>query len=123
MSSRIARRSAASSGEMLACLAMDCVLWFEAARRGWRLFEDSAGFEKRLDPVSAIFTADARVFETSPGCLRIIGHIVDHHAPGPNLRSHAASALYIGPKDGRVETILGFVGDSDRLVLRVIGNN
>jgi hypothetical protein len=28
-----------------------------------RSFEDGPGFEKRLDPVSAIFTADAGVFE------------------------------------------------------------
>ena len=43
--------------------------------------ENGAGFEKRLDPVSAIFTADPGVFESSPGCLRIVRHAVDHHAP------------------------------------------
>jgi hypothetical protein len=44
-----------------------------------------AGFEKRLSPVSGIFTADAGVFKSSPGCLRIIRHAIDHDAPGPNL--------------------------------------
>src|SRR5579862_966125 len=120
MSSRIARRSAASSGEMPACLAMTwCPLVLDLPGKKWRLSEDSSGFEKRLDSEAAVFTADARVFEASPGCLRIIGHIVDHHAPSSNLRGHAMRALDIGPKDGRVETILGVVGNSDRLVLRV----
>jgi hypothetical protein len=44
-----------------------------------------AGFKKRLDPVLAIFTAEAGVFESAPGCLRIIRHAVDHDPPGPNL--------------------------------------
>src|ERR1700735_513230 len=123
MSSRIARRSAASSGEMPACFATIWCPLFEVSCQELRLPENRPRFEKRLDPVFAIFTADAGVFETSPGRLRIIGHIVDHHAPGPNLRSHAPSTLYTGPKGGRVETILGFVGDSDRLVLRVIADN
>src|SRR5580704_15268135 len=30
---------------------------------------DGAGFEKRLDPVPAIFSADAGVFESTPGSL------------------------------------------------------
>ena len=47
--------------------------------------EYGAGFEKRLDPVLAIFTAEAGVFESAPGCLRIIRHAVDHDPPGPNL--------------------------------------
>ena len=45
----------------------------------------SAGFEKRLDPVFAIFAAEAGVFESAPGCLRIIRHAVDHDPPSPNL--------------------------------------
>ena len=44
-----------------------------------------AGFEKRLDPVLAIFTAEAGVFKSAPGCLRIVRHAVDHDPPGPNL--------------------------------------
>jgi len=40
-----------------------------------------SGFEKSFDPVSAVFTADARVFETSPGRLRIVGRAVDQDAP------------------------------------------
>src|SRR5216684_8166048 len=58
------------------------VLAHERASSG---LKDGPGFEKRLDPVSAIFTADPRVFESSPGRLRIIRHAVDHDAPGPYL--------------------------------------
>ena len=47
--------------------------------------KNGAGFEKRLDPVPAIFAADAGVFESAPGRLRIIRHAVDHHTPGPDL--------------------------------------
>jgi hypothetical protein len=47
--------------------------------------KDGPGFKKGLDPVSSIFTADAGVFESSPGCLWIIGHAVDYDAPGPYL--------------------------------------
>jgi hypothetical protein len=32
-----------------------------------RVGKHGSGFEKRSDPVSAVFTADARVFESSPG--------------------------------------------------------
>ena len=44
-----------------------------------------AGFEKRLGPVLAIFTAEAGVFKSAPGCPRIVRHTVDHDPPGPNL--------------------------------------
>ena len=47
--------------------------------------KDGPGFKKGLDPVSSIFTAEAGVFESSPGCLWIIGHAVDHDAPGAYL--------------------------------------
>ena len=61
--------------------------------------KDGAGFEKRLDPVPAVFAADAGVFESAPGCLRIVRHAVDHDATGPYLRGHAAGALDVGPED------------------------
>ena len=51
----------------------------------FRHSENGSGFEKRFHPVSAIFTADAGVFESSPRCLWIIGHVVDHDAPGAYL--------------------------------------
>src|SRR5260370_37921255 len=88
-----------------------------------RSFEDSPGFEKRLDSVSAIFTADAGVFESSPGCLRIIRHTVDHDASGTYLRGYTTRAREVGPKDRGVETIFRIVGDPDRLVLGVISND
>jgi hypothetical protein len=62
-------------GEMVTCLLM---------RVSLRL-KNGPGFEKRLDPVLAIFTADAGVFESAPGRLRIVRHAVDHDAPGPYL--------------------------------------
>jgi hypothetical protein len=43
------------------------------------------GFEKRLDPVLAVFTAEAGILKSAPGCLRIVRHTVDHDPPGPNL--------------------------------------
>jgi hypothetical protein len=81
-----------------------------------QLLEDGPWFEKRLDSVAAIFTADARVFESAPGCLRIICHIVDHDAPCSYLRGDATRSLEVGPEDGGVETIFRVVGDLDRLV-------
>ena len=85
--------------------------------------EDGPGFEKRLDPVPAIFAADAGVFESAPGRLRIVRHAVDHDAAGPYLRGHATRALEVGPEDGGVETIFRVVGDPDRVVLGVVSDD
>ena len=43
--------------------------------------ENGAGFEKCLNPVSAIFAAHTGIFESSPRGLWIIRQGVDHHAP------------------------------------------
>ncbi len=83
-------------------------------------FQNRAGFEKCLHPVSSIFTADTRVFESSPGCLWIIRHAIDHHAPGSYLRGYATRAFEVGPEHGGVQTIFGIIGDADRLFLCVI---
>src|SRR5580704_1271198 len=117
----MARRSAASSGEMLTCLPISWSPWFKVplCSAGQRSFEDCPCFEKRLDSVSAIFTANTRVFESSPGCLRIISHIVDHDATRPYLRSHSTRAREVGPKDGCVKAIFRIVGDPDRFLLGV----
>src|ERR1700674_3956422 len=109
----MARRSAASLGERVTCWLMN--------RPPLRL-KNGAGFEKRLDPVSAIFTANPGVFESSPGGLRIIRHVVDHHASGSYLGGDTTCALDVGPKDRRVQTVLGVVRDPDRLLLGVIGD-
>jgi hypothetical protein len=53
------------------------------ASRG--LLEDGPGFKEGFDSVSPIFPADAGVLESSPRRLRIIGHVVDYHAPGTYL--------------------------------------
>src|SRR5208282_1020148 len=34
--------------------------------------------KKRLDPVLAIFTAEAGIFKSAAGCLRIVRHTIDH---------------------------------------------
>ena len=39
------------------------------------LLENGSGFEVRLDPVLAILSASAGIFESSPGGLRIIRHV------------------------------------------------
>jgi hypothetical protein len=41
--------------------------------------------EKRFDPVLAVFTPEAGISKSAPGCLRIVRHTVDHDPPGPNL--------------------------------------
>jgi hypothetical protein len=50
-----------------------------ALARQHLLLEDGSWFEKRLDSVSAILTADAGIFESASWSLRIIRHVVDHH--------------------------------------------
>jgi hypothetical protein len=57
--------------------------------------QDGSGFEKRLHPISAVFAADAGVFESAPGRLRIVRHAVDHDAAGPNLRGYAARTPHV----------------------------
>ena len=47
--------------------------------------KDGPGLNKGLDSVSSVFTADAGVFEPSPGCLWIVGHAVDDDAAGAYL--------------------------------------
>src|ERR1700722_1045827 len=113
MSSRIARRSAASSGEMATCLLISV----------FSGLEDGAGFEKRLEPVPAIFSAYAGVFESTPGRLWIVRHAVDHDAARPQLRGHAARTAKVGPDDGGVKTIFGVVGDRYRFVLGLVGDD
>ena len=83
--------------------------------------EDGAGFQKRLDPIPAVFSADAGVFESTPRRLRIVRHPVDDDPAGPQLRGHVARTLGVGPDDGGVKTIFGVVGDSDRFIFRVVG--
>ena len=52
--------------------------------------QDGATFEKRLDSIPAILSADAGILESAPGRLRIVRHAVDDDPPGPQLGSHAA---------------------------------
>src|SRR5580693_5919109 len=85
--------------------------------------QNGAGFDERLDPVLAVFPADAGVFEAAPGCLRIVRHAVDDDAAGSQLGGDAAGALEVGPEDGTVEAIPGVVGDPDGLLLRVVSNH
>src|SRR6201988_2424045 len=88
-----------------------------------RPLKDGLWLKKRLNAVFAIFAADTGVFETAPGRLRIVGHFIDHDAAGPQLRGHAACAPDVTPQDGGVETVVGVVGNADRFVLGVIGDD
>src|ERR1700733_4348642 len=71
--------------------------------------EDGTSFEKRLDPIPAVFAADPGVFESTPGGLRIVSHAIDHDAPGPNLRGNPARTLKVFSDDAGVKAISGVV--------------
>src|ERR1700741_269217 len=88
-----------------------------------RSLKDGLWLKKRLNAVFAIFAADTGVFESAPGCLRIVGHVIDHYAAGSQLRPHAACALDVSPQDGGVKTVFGVVGNADRFVLGVVGDH
>src|SRR6202030_4376814 len=88
-----------------------------------RRFEDRARFEKRVYAVGAVFAAKARELEPAPGRLRIVGHAVDHDSAGPQSRGHASRARQVSPENGAVKTIIGVVGDSDRVFVGVICNH
>src|SRR4029077_13011914 len=77
--------------------------------------KNGTGFKKRLDPVPAIFTANAGVFESSPGRLRIVGHAIDQDTAGPHLGSYPSRARQVSAKDGAVKTVWGMFGDSHRV--------
>src|SRR5579862_7909315 len=116
----MASRSAASFGEMLTCLLMNSSSYLIQQER---LLKNRLWLKKRLDSVFAIFAADTGVFESAPGCLRIVGHGIDHDAAGSQLGGHAACALDVTPQDGGVETVLGVVGNADGFFLRVVGDD
>src|ERR1700739_3962429 len=86
-----------------------------------RPLKDGLWLEKRFNAVFAIFAADTGVFESAPGCLRIVGHVIDHDAAGPQLRGHAACALDVSAQYGGVETGFGVGGNADGFVLGGVG--
>src|ERR1700733_7280136 len=61
--------------------------------------QDGAGLEKCLDSVPAVFSADAGMFESAPGGLRIVRHAVDHDPARTQLRSNAARASNVCSED------------------------
>src|SRR5258708_37822985 len=103
MSSRIARRSAASLGEMVTCLLMGWCPCLIRSGTAAQSLEDGARFEKRLDPERAEFAADAGMLESAPRSLLIIKHAVDRYTAGKDLRGDAARARPIGPAHEAVE--------------------
>src|ERR1700758_281552 len=86
-------------------------------------FKDGLWLKKRLNAVFAIFAADTGVFESAPGRLRIVCHVIDHDAAGSQLKRNAACANDVTPQDGGVETVLGVVGNADGFFLRVVGDD
>src|SRR4029077_9990033 len=85
--------------------------------------ENGASFEKRFDPVPAVFAADTGVLESTPGRLGIVDHAIDYHATGSKLRGYSARARDVRPDDRGVQSISGVVGDADRIALRLVGND
>src|SRR4029077_6369456 len=85
-----------------------------------QLFENCPCLQKCLDTIPAIFAADAGVFESAPGCLRIVRHAVNYNATGSQLRGNAACSLNVGADNGGMKTISRVVSDSDRIVLGVV---
>jgi hypothetical protein len=57
--------------------------------------KDGLWLEKRLNAILAIFAANAGVFESAPGRLRIVRHVIDHDAAGPQLRGNTTCALEV----------------------------
>src|SRR6476469_9762218 len=107
MSSRMARRSAAFSGEMATCLLIGCS---SQASRMARVSRNAS------IPVLAILAADAGIFESSPRRLRIVRHAVDHDPAGPQVRGHAACADEVGAENGCMQAKPGVVCDRNRIV-------
>src|ERR1700746_158032 len=119
----MARRSAASSGEMATCLLICQLSCSTHSELQERLFENCLRFEKRFDTVGAKFTTNARLLEYAKWRLLIVKHAVDRDATGLDLRRHPAGALYVGPIHEGVEAEARVVGDPDRIFLGFIGNN
>src|SRR5580704_19643165 len=69
-------------------------------RSGKASLKDRLWLKKCFNPVFAIFAAYAGIFESAPRCLRIVRHVVDHYAAGPQLRGNTTCALKVGSHDG-----------------------
>src|SRR5260370_41316906 len=87
----MARRSAASSGEMARRLLICQLSCSTHSEQQGRLFENCLRFEKRFDTVGAKFTANAGILESAKRRLLIVKHAVDRDATGLDLRRHPAS--------------------------------
>src|ERR1700721_2640854 len=56
------------------------------------LLKDRLWLKEGLNPIFAIFAAAPGVFKSAPRCLRIVRHVIDHHAAGPQLRRYTTCA-------------------------------
>src|ERR1700745_460771 len=119
----MARRSAASSGEMATCLLICQLSCSTHSEHQEGSSENCLRFEKRFDTVGAKFTAYAGILEFAERRLLIVKHAVDRDATGLDLRRHPASALYVCPVHEGVEAEARVGGDPDRIFLGFVGNN
>src|SRR5260370_20549642 len=90
----MARRSAASSGEMARRLLICQLSCSTHSEQQGQLFENCLWFEKRFDTVGAKFTTNAGILESAKRRLLIVKHAVDRDATGLRLRRHPPGALY-----------------------------
>src|SRR6201998_4863571 len=88
-----------------------------------RLFENCLRFEECLNPVLNVFPPNARVLEPTPRGLRVIRHVIDHDAPGSNLRGHEARTLQVSSEDGSMKAVLGIVSNPDRVIIGIVSDH
>src|ERR1700722_7398051 len=80
-------------------------------------------FKKCLDPERSEFTADAGMLESAEWRLLVVQHAVDRHAAGLKLRCDATGALNVRAAHVSVEAVLRIVGDPDRIVFVLVGDD
>src|SRR5579871_3715048 len=107
----MARRSAASPGEIVVCELMV------------ELLQDGPRFKKRLDPEQSEFTADAGMLESAERRLLVVQHAVDCHATSLDPRGDAAGALNVCAAYISVEAVFRVVGDPDRIFFVFVGDD
>ena len=63
------------------------------------------------------------MLESAERCLLVVQHAVDRHAAGLELRCYASCALNICAAYVSVQAILCIVGDPDRILFVLVGDD